>query len=383
MVVSHPVHHRGMFVRRLAIGAIVAVVLLAFVFGRARGFRVVRLPQPTGASAIGTVLVPVAIASGRTTTLQAWYPASAGVGERAPYAMGLTLPLRLRFVDALAKTEAYVNAPLAPKRWPVVFYVPGLGGNRATNTTLAQDLASNGYVVFAMDDTQPQFVGFDFSTANAVRRSMLAGERKVRLQSDDVSAALSSIERLDGERGGRFAGKLDLAHVGFLGFSFGGAVGAESAVRDARITAVVNLDGWNLGRAMREGVARPQLVMLSKPLVDATDAARIGSPIDRQSFDRKIGASISTGVHRHGGYVAEVDGFGHNDFTDAFLLPSLRHRGGGTIEPARAYWIVERYVRAFLDHYLKDDRSSLLDARIATERGVRLRHFRSSPHSVH
>lgn len=360
MVVSHPVHHRGMFVRRLAIGAIVAVVLLAFVFGRARGFRVVRLPQPTGASAIGTVLVPVAIASGRTTTLQAWYPASAGVGERAPYAMGLTLPLRLRFVDALAKTEAYVNAPLAPKRWPVVFYVPGLGGNRATNTTLAQDLASNGYVVFAMDDTQPQFVGFDFSTANAVRRSML-----------------------DGERGGRFAGKLDLAHVGFLGFSFGGAVGAESAVRDARITAVVNLDGWNLGRTMREGVARPQLVMLSKPLVDATDAARIGSPIDRQSFDRKIGASISTGVHRHGGYVAEVDGFGHNDFTDAFLLPSLRHRGGGTIEPARAYWIVERYVRAFLDHYLKDDRSSLLDARIATERGVRLRHFRSSPHSVH
>lgn len=375
-----------MFVRRLIIGALVTVVLVAFFFGRARGFYVALLPQPTGPAAVGTVLVPLAIARGRTTTLQVWYPASGAVGSSAPYApyaMGLALPLRMRFVGALVRTDATANAPTESGRWPVIFYVPGLGGNRATNTTLAQDLASNGYIVFAMNDTQPQSVGFDFSTPRAVRSSIDLGERKALLESEDVSAAIDAIGRLDAARDGRFAGKLDLARLGFVGFSFGGAVGAETAVRDRRIAAAVNLDGWNLGRSMREGVDRPQLVMLSTPLVSADDAARFGVANDRESFDRKIGASISAGLRRHGGYVAELDGFGHNDFTDAFLLPSLRHRGGGSIEPARAYRIVERYVRAFLGRYLKGKSEPMLDARIAAETGVHLRHFPSSPHSVH
>ena len=74
-------------------------------------------------------------------------------GGRAGLAAQFGLP-EIVFAEAeLARTAAVTDAPAerAHGPYPVVLFSPGLAGVRSQNTAWAQELASHGYVVVALD----------------------------------------------------------------------------------------------------------------------------------------------------------------------------------------------------------------------------------------
>ena len=114
----------------------------------------VRLPKPTGSAAVGTDQVQLVdrARAGRRLMLTRWYPAAAGAARRplAPYASP-----RLATALGLPAVRAHARDRARPRRGPlpVVLFSPGLGGPRVIYQALAEDLASHGYLVIAVDHT--------------------------------------------------------------------------------------------------------------------------------------------------------------------------------------------------------------------------------------
>ena len=327
-----------------------------------------RLPQPTGPLPVGTIVVALhaLTTEGKPIVGCVWYPSVLARGPHAAYALDATgLPVRDRLVSALVRTDARRNAVSRAGRAPVLVYIPGLGGRRFHNTALAQDLASHGYVVVAVDDTQPS-VGFDFSSELGLKRTLTEGDRKVRLQARDIENVLDALEKLDAAPSGIFSHRLSLEHVGVFGFSFGGAVAAQIARTDRRVVAAVDLDGAIFGDVRLDGASKPFLFMTGgNEIENAFEAA----------FDRENIAALVRGLERHGGYVVTVDGMDHLNFSDAGVLPSLRHTGVGPIDGGRGARIVARYVRGFFDRYIRGGTARPFGVDEASNPAVTLRAF--------
>jgi predicted dienelactone hydrolase len=116
-----------------------------------------------------------------------------------------------------------VYLPAAAEKAPVVLFSHGLGGSRANNPYLGEHWGARGYVVVFL-----QHAGSDEAVWQSVPRAerLAAMEREAsienfRLRVADVRAVLDQLERWNGTAGHPLAGRLDLAHVGMSGHSFG------------------------------------------------------------------------------------------------------------------------------------------------------------------
>ncbi|WP_425265297.1 alpha/beta hydrolase family protein [Streptomyces rubellomurinus] len=214
--------------------------------------------------------------------VQLWYPAqkSPAGAQRAQY-LGRTEQEARTVSDALAgavclpgflvdgvpraRTHAVFNAPVAGggDRFPVVLFSPGAGGVRTQNTAWAEELASHGYVVAALDHPYDSaaVVLDDGRTIRAATAStgdrdadeeLAAGWTAVRAA--DLGFVLTRLESLD--RGtiaaplvGRepSTGRLDTARAAVTGHSMGGAAALQAARQDPRFAAVIDLDGYPHG----------------------------------------------------------------------------------------------------------------------------------------
>lgn len=317
-----------------------------------------RLPEPTGSWPVGTSIASFSTVGGAGVPLVArlWYPAVGHVrGATASYLYGSKgLSLRDRLVGALVRTDAAIDAPIGAGPFPLALYIAGFGGRFHHNTALAQDLASHGYVVLALDDTEPS-VGFDYSSIVGARAARVEGDRKVRAQARTVIALIDELRRREGATVGPLAHRLDFDRVGIFGFSFGGAVAAQVAATDRRVRAAVDLDGSVYDTVERTGVGKPFLYVSSESDVDPAEG-----PL-ANAFDRENRASVERGLREHGGYLLTVDGTKHYDFTDTPVLPSFRHTGVGTIDGRRCVRIVSKYVVAFFERHLRGKPEPLLD----------------------
>jgi predicted dienelactone hydrolase len=339
--------------------ALLETLLLGLAVAASVAFPVFELPEPTGPDAIGTVLLS-------SPPLQIWYPAKPGsAGTRASYTYaGLEPTLGSRFArERLVQTPALIGAPVAPGAHPLVLYAAGWGGKRADNTVQALELASHGYIVAAMDDRYPQ-PPLDFSSPGAARDTVRWATRKVGLEASLARGALDALRALDArDPQGRFTGRIDLAREGMFGFSFGGAVAAETARLDPRIRAAVDLDGWIFGEAAQKGVVQPFFI-ISGPI---DDVSPVTDPALRYStaFDRADDRLIFRGLRRHGGYLLVVDGTVHANFVDWALYSSQRWRpgAGGSLDSRRAERIVSAYLLQFFERSLEGAPAPLLEAR--------------------
>ena len=235
----------------------------------------VDFPEPSGGYAVGTTTVQWADperdetwtadpGDHRTVVAQLWYPAEPGTGtENAPY-LGRTadearvvtdgiadsfgLPGFLLSHAARARTHAAAGAEPASggERFPVVVLSPGLGGVRGQNTAWAQELASHGYIVAALDHPYDSAaVVLDDGTVLRGRLTVPDGpEEEDRLVPEwlsirvaDMRLALTRLQEMDADTDGPFAGRLDPDRVVAAGHSFGGAAAVHAAAGDHRFTA--------------------------------------------------------------------------------------------------------------------------------------------------
>lgn len=336
----------------------------------------VTLSAPTGPYRVGRVVYdwvdqtrqdPLApVPRSRELSVWVWYPAPHGLpGPSAAYVPPawervLRLgPLQswLRTSPALIHPHAIANAPVAGTHLPVLVFAPGLGLAAYDYTTLAEDLASHGYVVAGIN---PTYSTTAVLSGDRVIRSTSQGTaddgndpREVRrlnvLWAADMVFVAHRLQALDQEPSGRFDGRLVTGRIGFFGHSLGGAAAVEACQTDAECVGAVDIDGalW--------GVAR---MGIGKPFLFLGHQGTLQDPSIRAELRR-----VLQNVPRGQGHVLTVQGTAHQNFTDraVYFWALMRPLGVlGPINGRRGLAITSRYVRAFFDGPLQGGRSSLL-----------------------
>lgn len=270
---------------------------------------------------------------------------------------------------SVVQPHARLAAPLAaaPAAFPVLVLQPGLGPILPDYTALAEDLASRGYVVFGSTPTFSSAVVV-FPDGRVARGTAAANvsDNATPAEAEQILASLIQVWAADNrfvldqatalnrsDPDGRFTGRLDLAHVGFWGHSFGGASAAETCHLDARCAAGLDLDGYPYGNVIQSGLDQPFMTQWSEP-PDPANADWQQAQRDTRSMESRLGAD---------GYQIMIRGSRHFNFTDnsVFYAPFLKLRGGlGDIDGRRFLAISRAYTAAFFEHYLRGEAEPLL-----------------------
>jgi len=244
---------------------------------------------------------------------------------------------------------------------------PGLGPIATDYTTLAEDLASHGYVVVASTPTYSASVVVfpDGRVARSSASGTIADDaapdaakiildRLLTVWAGDNVFITNQLEKLNrAGPSGRFTGKLDLQAIGVWGHSFGGASAAQTCRLDNRCKAGADLDGTLYGDVVRVGLHQPFMFIWSEPK-DQTDTRWQQSMRDAQQLYDRL---------RNGGYQLTIRGTAHFNFSDYAVLyePIVKLIGGlGPIDGQRGLQITSDYLNAFFAKYLKGADSPLL-----------------------
>ncbi len=264
------------------------------------------------------------------------------------------------------QTHSVDRAPLATDaaRYPVLIFEPGLGNIPTQYTTLLEDLASHGYVIFAITPTySSDVVAFpDGRVVEATPAGKLdtnenpqtAANQLVMVWSQDVIFVMNQLDRLNTAPGNMWSQRLDLARLGVFGHSFGGATAAQVCHLDARCKAGINIDGDLAGDVVQAGLTKPFMV-IQHDMGSCSDS-------NCRSFQLDIQAILRT-VPRGASYHISIKDTEHFNFTDyAVHFSPLLHVLGllGSIDGQRGLQITRAYVRAFFDTYLNSAPSPLL-----------------------
>jgi dienelactone hydrolase len=367
----------AIFVATVALGV---ACLFAFLGWNRRGDTT--LPAPTGSFHVGRVErywrnatvrphPPAPDSSSAELVVWIWYPATNEAAPSLEYLptpwltvmqRGARFPFSLLRRD-LAHVHAHsVRAPLSPerRRYPVVILRGGLGAKMLDYTTIAEDLASHGYVVVGFDApyrtgtvvfpdgrvvTRPN--EFNPETLSDSAQRTLAN-RLLTGWVADTRFALDELVRLDAHDTSGFAGRLDLDAIGVAGHSLGGATALQVCHDDRRCKAGIDIDGLPLGTVVRTGLDRPFMFLLSDHGADTATAEGRRVMSDLRAIYDKLPAQ--------GAYWITIRGSGHFNFSDQALLlePHLfRLVGGlGPIGERRALGLTTEYVHRFFDVYL-------------------------------
>jgi dienelactone hydrolase len=272
------------------------------------------------------------------------------------------------------------DAEVSPQQrsYPVVFMRAGLAALTTDYTTLAEDLASHGYVVVGFDAPYRSFVAV-FPDARVITRAaqnnadLLGGPQQEQLAnklaqawSADMGFALDQLQRLNGsDPSGRFLGRLDMQRVGVFGHSLGGATALQFCHDDSRCKAGIDVDGAPLGSVVADGVTQPFMFLLSdhrgesdagEPEAIRQAGANIHSIYDRLPSDRRL--------------MIMIRGAGHYRFSDdgamlksPLMMRVLRAVGVVRLDGRRQVALTAHYISTFFDVYLKGAPESELKSR--------------------
>ncbi|MEU5869135.1 alpha/beta hydrolase [Nonomuraea sp. NPDC047529] len=332
------------------------------------------LPRPTGPDPVGRDTLylvdqsrkdPWVPSSGpRRLMLSIHYPARSVSGPPAPYmsteeaasllrrkAPGADVPAE---VISGIRTHARAGAPPEKGRHPLVVLSPGLGLPRAGLTSLAEDLASRGYVVASIDHAYESsgtvFPGVGLLTCAPLcdqPRPPEGGKATIsRNRAKDVSFVL---DRLTGRHPAwKRAGLIDARRIGMAGHSIGGDTASTTMLTDPRVKAGINLDGTVDATLPATGLGkRPFLLMGSQ---------RDHTPGKDDTWDRTW--KVLDGWKRWL-TVARAE---HSTFTDLALAQSkLGLSSPDAIDAERGTALTRVYVAAFFDQHLKGRKQPLLD----------------------
>ncbi|MFF2138107.1 alpha/beta hydrolase family protein [Streptomyces sp. NPDC058193] len=341
------------------------------------------LPRPTGPYAVGTEVLHlvdhgrtdpwVPAAGARELMVSLHHPARAGgAGASAPYMSTEEARLMLEqrgledVVPATAvsstTTHSRLDARPAPGRFPLVLLSPGFGTPRATLTSLAEDLASRGYVVASVDhayeSTGTSFPGGRVLTCaacdadNATPDEAAARALRKRVSTGRAADLAFVLDRLTGPRPAwDHARMIDRHRVAAAGHSIGGSAAASAMLADPRVDAGTNMDGTFYEEIPATGLGGRPFMMLG------TDAGHRPGTTD---------TSWNDGWRHLDGWKRwlTVKDSGHFTFTDT---PYLAEQAGLPVDPTaplsgdRSTSITRTYVAAFLDQHLKGRHQSLLD----------------------
>ena len=258
------------------------------------------------------------------------------------------------------------DAELSPyqRSYPVILMRPGLAALATDYTTLAEDLASHGYVVVGFDAPFRSGVvvfpdGRVFTRAPQNNADLVSGPQQedlanklVQAWTSDMRLALDQLERLNAsDPSGKFLGRLDMKRVGVFGHSLGGATALQFCHDDSRCKAGIDVDGAPLGNVITNGVTQPFMFLLSdhgseSDAVSRQVKANIQSIYDRLPADRRLQIKIQDASH-----------FRFSDDGAMLKIPlimgAMRTLGIVHLDGRRQVAVTAHCISTFFDVYLK------------------------------
>jgi predicted dienelactone hydrolase len=354
-------------------------------------FRETELPQPTGPFAVGRVTYDWKDARHTELLAWIWYPASPTQPSQptsdylppswrsaVEHQRGKLLTDFLTRDLSRVRTHSLRDAEVSAQQpsYPVVLMRAGLSGLVSGYTSLAEDLASHGYVVVGFDAPYRSSVVV-FPDGRVIERApqnnldALDGPEQeqrafelVHAWSTDIGFALDQLERLnESDPSAKFRGRLDLQRVGVFGHSLGGATALQFCHDDGRCKAGIDVDGAPLGNVIAEGVTQPFMFLLSdhsrEPETETGPIeANIRSIYNRQPVDHRSEIVIRGANH----YMFSDDGA---VLKSPLLMRVLRMLGLVPIDGRRQVAVAAHYIVTFFDVYLKGAPASELQSQLS------------------
>jgi pimeloyl-ACP methyl ester carboxylesterase len=308
----------------------------------------------------------------RSFMITAWYPTH-GIGDRAHYvsanpwndmvisstmASGLG-DLYVAVNMAAKRVPAVVDGPPIPGPdssngfLPTVLFSPGLGMPRFTQSLLAVELASYGYLVITIDHVYETLI---VETPQGLKSRYKADQDDwfwrtvLDTRIGDIQTVLDQMTNLPG------IGPVASSPVAVIGHSYGAFAALMAAAVDSRISSVVALDGpagWPIGDEIVAPYGLP-VDTLSLSLQEDMDAA-ILMPGWATMLDHPGEGTL---------YDLRVYGAKHMAFTDVAMLAAFKRASlVGSIQGSRAVFLTRTYVREFLDNQLRDLHAQPLPAK--------------------
>ncbi len=350
-------------------------------------FPVYAVPTPSGPYLIGTESFVIEDQSRieiygnetgdiRKFKIQLWYPAETIDGyERAPWledgidiARGLSqdngLPFFVLDHTATILSNAYLSAPIsnAIDDYPVVIISHGWRGFRNLHTDMAEELASIGYIVVAVDHTYGSVATVINDTVIYLDKSALPwrdttpdfleyANRLVNTYASDIITTLDFLEVMNQDAYSRFSQSMDLTTIGLLGHSTGGGASVTVALSDARIDAIIGFDAWVEPIKETEiinGLNIPVLFLRSETWETGPNNITLKSLIESSSYTPQL---------------YQIDGTTHTDFTMIYMYSPLTKVIGfsGDLDGEYLNIMLKHMVTDFFDKTLRNFSNSELD----------------------
>jgi predicted dienelactone hydrolase len=338
------------------------------------------MPVPDGPHAVGTTTLVLTDTSRRERygpepggprelVVQVWYPAAPGgasvpaplVPQAAAFAdLGaaeLGLPrFALGHLGAI-RGNATIDAPALPSAAPVVLLAHGWTGFRILQSDLAEQLASEGWIVAAADHRFGALVTTfpdgraDRFDAEALPEFGTVPDDEYARRSRALVATFTQdlaflLRSLAEDPPAVLEGHIDLDRVAMLGHSTGGGAAIAACATESRCAAAVGFDPWVepvAPEVLASGTGRPLLSIRTEDWI-----ARPNEAVLQDLHRVQRVADAPEGLVR-------IDGALHRDFTlIGALSPVARFLGFGGETPdrdTRTATIV--WTSRFLDHHVR------------------------------
>ncbi len=250
------------------------------------------------------------------------------------------------------QTNSYLNAKLSveSKGAPLIIIVPGRGTPKYYYTTLIEDLASNGFIVLALD---MPFIGSaryrngliikpssKFSPGKLMRGPYERVDEFFKEPTEigfyDLQFAMRKLKWINlHDPNKRFNNKLDFKKIGIFGHSLGGRIAGEFTANNKNVKAYLAMEGLPPRDVRFEGKIKVPSAMLCS---SAT------LPYAKENYASYL-MNRSSEV-----YFFELLGFNHNSVIDKlYLLEELGHGLSNTEEHLTT---ARRLITSFFKNFL-------------------------------
>lgn len=378
--INFEVYKKGYGRRVLRIcSSILLTILIALSAVATYMFPLYNLMNPSGPYKIGTISFDAVDMEriwldrdndygGRKIRIQLWYPAEQVEGyklspwleEGAEVADSISrlvgFPEFLLRPTTMIKSNSYKGAPLslAKDKYPVVIISHGLTGLRSLHTDLAEMLASNGYIVAAIDHTNVAAVTvFEDGEAVYLNNQVLSlgadrevflsdGYKILNVYAEDILFTINTLENINLEEVSMFQGKLDMSSIGLIGHSAGGGAGVLTAQKDSSIKAIVGFDPWLEPLSptnISKGLSIPALFLRSEQWERDPNSKNLVPLLRSSKFYREL---------------YQINGTTHLDFTMIHMYSPLSKPYGysGQLDGNKSSLIRQDFVLNFFNKYL-------------------------------
>ena len=238
--------------------------------------------------------------------------------------------------------------------YPLVVFSHGAFGYYQSNFSTYAELASNGYVVAALDHPHHSFQSWlklrvdDFNCVlDAVEEAAKTHALGNNWLTEDRDTVLSVLNHTDTDR------------IGLMGHSLGGAASVAVGRERTDVAAVIDLDGTMLGET--KGVENGRNVYYDEPYpVPVLDFNKERDYNDREQYKSEKGYPYVNEYvveNAKDGRTVTFSGVEHMDFTDLPLISPFLAKmlGSGDVDHESTLNTVNGIVLNWFDYYLKGE----------------------------